>query len=250
MLVAPAAFGARLRAPQVAAAGGRGLERAGLMPPDLCPLADGGPGTLEVLLTALGGETAGVRVRGVAAGFALLEDGGTAVVEPHESPQVTAALLAAAARSGAAVVLVAASTGAAAAQKGPVGEGVRVVALCDPRAPSPLAQSLAAAGALLESAAAFVLDALEFDSRMRAARCLVTGEEALEPAALHERITGDVATRARQAGVPAHAVTARNGLDAFAARIVDLQCIIQAATLDELEAAGERLGDALREGRI
>ena len=29
---------------------GRGLERAGLMPPDLCPVADGGEGTLDALL--------------------------------------------------------------------------------------------------------------------------------------------------------------------------------------------------------
>src|SRR3712207_7605228 len=36
-----------------------GVERAGFPPPDLCPIADGGDGTLAVLLTALGGETAG-----------------------------------------------------------------------------------------------------------------------------------------------------------------------------------------------
>src|SRR3954467_11941992 len=74
VLVAPAPFGAELRAPVVAAAIGRGLEAAGLRPPDLCPLAGGGAGTIEVLLPALGGETAD--------GFALVEDGGTALVEP------------------------------------------------------------------------------------------------------------------------------------------------------------------------
>ena len=59
VLVSPDAFKGTLRAAQVAAAIGRGLERAGLEPPDLCPVADGGEGTLEVLLTALGGETGG-----------------------------------------------------------------------------------------------------------------------------------------------------------------------------------------------
>src|SRR3954471_17161547 len=68
VLVAPAPFGAELRAPVVAAAIGRGLEAAGLRPPDLCPLAGGGAGTIEVLLPALGGETA--------EGFVLVEDGG------------------------------------------------------------------------------------------------------------------------------------------------------------------------------
>ena len=61
---APRPGGARLvpgrfRAAEVAGAIGRGLERAGLMPPDLCPLADGGEGTIEALLLALGGETVG-----------------------------------------------------------------------------------------------------------------------------------------------------------------------------------------------
>src|SRR3954469_23782363 len=86
LLVAPDAFKGTFRAPQVAAALGRGIEAAGLEPPDLCPLADGGEGTMEALLLALGGETAGATVRDplgreIRAGFALLEDGATAVVE-------------------------------------------------------------------------------------------------------------------------------------------------------------------------
>src|SRR5690606_35037387 len=75
-----------MRETEVAAAIGRGLESAGLVPPDLCPVADGGEGTQEVLLTALGGETAAAAAhdplgRPLTAGFALLEGGGTAIVE-------------------------------------------------------------------------------------------------------------------------------------------------------------------------
>src|SRR3954447_9283740 len=86
LLIAPDSFKGTFRAPQVAAAGGRGVEAAGLDPPDLCPVADGGDGTMEALLLALGGETAGAEVsdplgRPVTAGFALLEDGATALVE-------------------------------------------------------------------------------------------------------------------------------------------------------------------------
>src|SRR3954447_19681350 len=86
VLVAPDSFKGTFRATEVAAAMGRGLEAAGLVAPDLCPVADGGEGTMEVLLTALGGETGGARVRDplgreVRAGFGLLEDGGTAIVE-------------------------------------------------------------------------------------------------------------------------------------------------------------------------
>src|SRR5260370_36719290 len=91
VLVAPDSFKGTFRAAQVAGAIGAGLERAGLAPPDLCPVADGGEGTLEVLLTALGGETAGAAATDPlgrpikAAGFALIEDGGTAIVEVAEA---------------------------------------------------------------------------------------------------------------------------------------------------------------------
>src|SRR3954453_22254564 len=127
VLVCPDAFKGTFRATQVAGAIGRGLERAGLEPPDLCPIADGGEGTLEVLVTALGGETRTATVsdplgRPLPAGFALVEDGGTAIVEVAEasglhlsdgraeeaSSRGTGELVAAAVASGAEVVLVAA----------------------------------------------------------------------------------------------------------------------------------------------
>src|SRR3954452_9074203 len=86
ILVAPDSFKGTFRAPQVAGAIGRGLERAGLIPPDLCPVADGGEGTLDALLPQLGGELVAREVqdplgRPVTASFGLVEDGGTAIVE-------------------------------------------------------------------------------------------------------------------------------------------------------------------------
>src|SRR3954462_10211593 len=86
VLVAPDSFKGTFRAAEVAGAIGRGLERAGLMPPDLLPLADGGDGTLDALLVTLGGETVWARVRDplgreIEAGYALVEDGGTALIE-------------------------------------------------------------------------------------------------------------------------------------------------------------------------
>src|SRR4051812_42464569 len=86
LLIAPDAFKGTYRATEVAAAVARGVERAGLEPPDVLPIADGGEGTMEALLLALGGETAGATARDplgreIKAGFALLDDGGTAGVE-------------------------------------------------------------------------------------------------------------------------------------------------------------------------
>ncbi len=162
VLVAPDAFKGTFSAAQVAAAIGRGLEAEGLRA-DLCPVADGGEGTLAVLLTALGGESRGGRAqdplgRSRPAGFALLEDGGTALVEVAEasglplvgpptpatawaaSSRGTGELIVAAVREGAAVVLVAA--GGSATSDGGAGaleaieaagglRGAQLVVLCD-----------------------------------------------------------------------------------------------------------------------
>src|SRR3954469_7474279 len=324
VLVAPDAFKGTFRASQVAAAIGAGLERAGLVPPDLCPAADGGEGTLEVLLTALGGETACAPAtdplgRPIArAGFALIEDGGTAIVEVAEASGLhrvgederdafaagtrgTGELIVAAAAAGAEVVLVAAGgtattdggAGAIAAIEEAGGlQGTALVVLSDVRTPferaparfgpqkgadaktikklerrlDDLAGTLpkdprgvpmtgaagglagglwAHYGARIEPGAPFVLQALGFDARMRAARAVVVGEGRLDATTLEGKLAGEIATRARQAGVPCHAIVGANAIDRFSARILDLQVILEAGTRDDLIAAGEHLGRLL-----
>ncbi|MGH2917128.1 MAG: glycerate kinase, partial [Solirubrobacteraceae bacterium] len=89
--------------------------------------------------------------------------------------------------------------------------------------------------------APWILDALGFDARMRAARAVVVGETRLDAGTLRGRVAGEIATRARQAGVPCHAVVGRSELDRFDARILDLQAILEAGSLEEIEAAGEAL---------
>lgn len=87
-----------------------------------------------------------------------------------------------------------------------------------------------------------MLDALGFDARMRAARALIVGEARLDrDTLLRSRVTGEVATRARQSGVPCHAVVGTDAIDRFDARILDLQAILEASTVAALEAAGEAL---------
>ena len=247
VLVAPDALGGDLRAPVVAAAIARGLERAGVTPlPQLCPVSSGGRGTIEALLPALGGETGD--------GFALIEDGGTAIVELEASAEATAARLAGAAATGAAVVLLAAAgadaSGAgnhaaalleALREHGGLGTAALVV-LCDAREPGAFAAHLRdTAAARLVAGAPFVLEALGFDARMRAARAVVVGDERLARATLRGRVVGEIATRARQAGMPCHAVARTDAIDRFDARILDLQAILEAGSVDELEAAGEAL---------
>ena len=327
VLVAPDSFKGTFRASQVAGAIGRGLERAGLMPPDLCPVADGGEGTLDALLPQLGGEVVGVEVqdplgRPVRAGFGLVEDGGTALVEMAAASGLglvaeeerdawaastygTGQLIAAAAEAGARVILVA--VGGSATTDGGAGalqaiedggglRGARIVVLCDVRtvfedAPcvfgpqkgagtdvverlgerlDALARTFtrdprgvpmtgcagglsgglwATHGAVLEPGAPWVLDALGFDARMRAARAVVTGEGKLDEQTLEGKLVGEIGTRARQAGVPLHAIVGTDALDPFGKRIIDLQRTLEATTLEELETAGEALGRELAEGR-
>src|SRR4029079_12647962 len=107
----------------------------------------------------------------------------------------------------------------------------------------------AAHGARLEAGAPFVLEALEFDDRMRASRAVVTGEGKLDEQTLEGKLVGEIGTRARQAGVPLDAIGGTDALDPFGKRIIDLQRTIEATTLEELEAAGETLGRELAEGR-
>jgi glycerate kinase len=85
------------------------------------------------------------------------------------------------------------------------------------------------------------LDAIDFDRRMRAARAVITGEGKLDHQSLVGKAVSEVATRSRQAGVPCFAAVGRRELDAFGLRILDLQVVLEASTLPELEDAGRRL---------
>ncbi len=86
-----------------------------------------------------------------------------------------------------------------------------------------------------------LLASLDFDARMRAARALVLAAPRLREDTLAGSVTFELATRARQAGVPAYAVTGEDLLDSFDARILDLQTIVQARTHRSLRSAGRKL---------
>lgn len=85
------------------------------------------------------------------------------------------------------------------------------------------------------------LDEADFDRRMRAARALVIACAQLDDRTLAGSVAFEAATRARQAGVPAYAITGHDALDPFEARIVDLQIILEASTVRALSVAGRKL---------
>ena len=172
VIAAPDSFKGTLSAFEAADAIGSGIERAGGIP-DLCPAADGGEGTIDVLAAALGGErrTAAVHDplgRPIEAEFVLLDEGRTAGVEvarasglalvgPEErdaeaaSSAGTGELVAAAIAAGAEFVLVAAGgsattdggAGAIAAIEAAGGPGAaRLEVICDVTTPFERAASV------------------------------------------------------------------------------------------------------------
>ncbi len=320
VLVAPDSFKGTFSAIEVAAAIGRGLQAAG-RPVDLCPVADGGEGTLDALAAGLGAERQTAAVtdplgRAIEAEFGLAGEtalvdtaaaSGLSLVAEDERDAVAAStagtgeLIAAAVAAGARVVYLgvggsATTDGGAGAIKaieraGGLGN-TRLVVLCDVRTPfeeaarvfapqkgaSPdevkrltarlnaLARRLdrdprgmpmtggagglsgglwAVFGAELVPGAAFVLDEVGFDARMRSARAVITGEGKLDMQSLVGKVVSEVATRARQSGVPCHAVVGTRELDTMGARILDLDRVIEASTLAELERAGRSLAEVL-----
>ena len=313
VLVAPDSFKGTFSATEVAAAIGRGLGASG-RPVDLCPVADGGEGTLDALAAGLGAErlTAaatdplGRRIEaefGLAGDVALVDTAaasGLGLVAPAErdafaaSTAGTGALIAAAIDAGARTVYL--GVGGSATTDGGAGavtaieragglRGARLAVLCDVRTPfedaakvfgpqkgadpgtvkrltarlNAMARRLdrdprgmpmtgaagglsgglwAAFGAELVPGAAFVLDEVRFDARMRAARAVVTGEGKLDMQSLVGKVVSEVATRARQSGVPCHAVVGTRELDSMGARILDLDQVIEATNLEAARGRG------------
>jgi glycerate 2-kinase len=320
VLVAPDSFKGTFSAIEVAGAISRGLIEGG-REVDQCPVADGGEGTLDALVAALGGErrtAVATKPLGgpIEAQFAIsaaegfvetAAASGLGLVPAPErdalaaSTSGTGELILAAAAAGAETVYLgvggsATTDGGAGAIKainrgGGLGN-VRLVVLCDVRTPfedaarvfgpqkgadeqqvkrltarlNAMARRLdrdprgvpmsgaagglsgglwAAFGAELVPGAAFVLDAAGFDARMLAAHAVVTGEGKLDRQSLVGKLVSEIATRARQSGVPCHAVVGTRELDSFGARILDLQTVTEARTLDEMRAAGRRLAEVI-----
>ena len=150
-------------------------------------------------------------------------------------------------------------------QKGADGEDVRrltkrlhALARRLPRDPRGIPMTGAAGGlsgglwaafeAELIPGAAFVLDAIDFDRRMRGARAVVAGEGKLDQQSLAGKAVSEVSTRARQSGVPCFAVTGRRELDSFGARILDLRAVLEAGNLSELRRAGAELAQLIFAG--
>jgi glycerate 2-kinase len=101
-------------------------------------------------------------------------------------------------------------------------------------------------GAKLAPGAAYVLDTVGFDERMRAARFVVTGEGRLDHQTLAGKAVGEVAVRCRQSGVACHAVVGSNAMDDFEIRLLDLASVNESNTKAKLRKAGIDLAGRAR----
>ncbi|HXW57850.1 MAG TPA: glycerate kinase [Solirubrobacteraceae bacterium] len=89
------------------------------------------------------------------------------------------------------------------------------------------------------------LRALALDARIARARAIILACARLDEHTLAGSAVFEIATRARQSGVPACAITADNRLSPFDARLLDLQTILTAGSARSLAGAGRRLAALL-----
>jgi glycerate 2-kinase len=317
VLVAPDKFKGTMTAGEVAAAIAAGLREGGRYTEKL-PIADGGDGTADALLRALGGDWVEADAtdalgRAIRGRFALLADGravvdaaeasGLARIAEHErdafaaTSRGTGELIAAAVEAGATNVIVAvggtATTDGGAGALAALDEAgattdAQLTVVCDVRTPferaarvfapqkgadadtvkrlarrlntfaakaprDPRGVPMTGAGgglagglyvyrdATLAPGAPFVLDALGFDQRMRAASFVVTGEGRIDEQTLEGKAAGEVAVRCRQAGVACHAVVGEDAIDDFSIRVLALDGLFEAGDPNALRAAGRAL---------
>jgi hypothetical protein len=88
---------------------------------------------------------------------------------------------------------------------------------------------------------AALLEREGFHERMRVARAVVLAVPALREQTLQGSAAFEVATLARQSGVPCYAIAGARELNSFDLRILDLQTVLEARGTAGLRGAGERL---------
>jgi len=85
----------------------------------------------------------------------------------------------------------------------------------------------------------------QLDRALRAARGVVLVARRIDPGALPGQRALELATRARQGGVPAFAVVGEHSLTPFDARVLDLQLVLTASGGASWTAAGESIAAVL-----
>lgn len=105
-----------------------------------------------------------------------------------------------------------------------------------------LSGGLWAHGAQLRPGADFVLDALDFDSRLARADAVVSGEGRFDSQSLEGKIVGAIATRCAAAGKPLHLIVGQDGFEGQSSPGVS--SVRAASGLEEIQKAGGEISSA------
>jgi glycerate kinase len=319
VLVAPDSFKGTFTAGEVAEAIAADVSAA-----DPCPVADGGEGTLDIVLRACGGHSTTVPAhdalgRRITARLGWLDDGAVALVETAQASGLgliapsdrnaeasttwgTGEMIMSAVATGATSIVV--TVGGSATTDGGLGavraiddngglRGATLIVACDvtttferaapvyasqkgadaagverlsrrmdriarsfDRDPRGRPMTGAAGGlsgalwaqydALLVPGAAWVLDAIGFDSRLGRCEIVITGEGRLDAQTFEGKLVGEVAARASAAGKPVHAVVGSSSLTNSQAQRLGLASVTIASNRQEMRAAGRSLASGRR----
>jgi len=103
----------------------------------------------------------------------------------------------------------------------------------------------AALDARLAPGAAYVLDALGVDRRLRQAQAVITGEGRLDAQTAEGKLVAELARRAAAAGIPAYALVGQDATTPAQRTALGLAAAIEAGTPAALEAAAARLAEQI-----
>ena len=101
-------------------------------------------------------------------------------------------------------------------------------------------------GADIVAGAAWVLDAIDFDQRLRRARAVITGEGRLDTQTLEGKLLSEIARRCQAAHVPVHAIVGSCTLTADELAELALASLAQASDERELQRAAHELASTER----
>jgi glycerate kinase len=249
--------GGRAAVVEVAQASGLGLVAPGERDPELANTA----GTGELIAAAI---EAGARRVLVAAGGSATSDGGAGAIEAleaHGGPR------------GATLEMIcdvdtpferAAEVFGPQKGAGPdavrrLTERLRVQARTLPRDPTGVPMTgcagglsgglWAAFGARLRPGAAFVLDAIGFDTRVQGVAGVISGEGRLDEQSLAGKVVSAVAERCRAAGVELHLIVGRNDLAPERLGRLGVASVREAQTLEAISLAAMRIATGPRAHR-
>jgi glycerate kinase len=106
----------------------------------------------------------------------------------------------------------------------------------------------AAHDAQLELGASFVLDAVDFDARLRGSAAVIAGEGRIDAQSAEGKVVGEISRRAQHHGVPVHAIVGRCEVDRTSQCALRIESIHEAQTLEAIVDRSESIGRQLLAG--